>query len=181
MGKALYNENSASFHAVTDQPYPQVLDVDVRSMKKKSLQLLAFVVGCGVLLILISFVDLSSSSGSSDYLNSFSRYFGICAIITAIGYAYFLFINTGRAVSRIVMYPTGFYINNDQFYNDGTMKVTIKTFLPIAGLADNVYLTVRSSTGTKKYWFGVKGDTNAEAARSAVRSALVQLIPPIQL
>ena len=80
-----------------------------------------------------------------------------------------------------MLYPTGFYINNDQFYNDGNMKVTIKTFMPLAGLADNVYLTVRSSTGTKKYWFGVKGDTNAEALRSQVRGALAQLTPPIQL
>lgn len=181
MGKALYIENSVSFQAVTDQPYPQVLDVDVKSMKKKSLQFLALVVGCGILLILISFVDLDSSSKSTGFIDSFARYFGICALITVVVYAFLLFINTNRAVSRIVMYPTGFYINNDQFYNDGTMKVTIKTFLPLAGLADNVYLTVSSSTGTKKYWFGVKGDQKAEAARSAVRSALAQLNPPIQL
>ena len=181
MGKALYNENTALFHPVTDQPYPQVLDVDVKSMKKKSLQFLALVVACGIVLILISFVDLSSSSKSTSFIDSFARYFGICAIITAVVYVYFLIINTGRAVSRIVLYPTGFYINNDQFYNDGNMQVTIKPFMPLAGLADNVYITVRSSTGTKKYWFGVKGDTKAEVARAAVRSALAQLYPPIQL
>ena len=181
MGKALYNENSVTFQTVTDQPYPQVLDVDAKAMRKKSLQFLALIVGCGVLLILVSFVDLDSSSKSTSFLDSFARYFGICALITVVVYAFILLYNTSRAVSRIVMYPTGFYINNDQFYNDGTMQVTIKTFLPIAGLADNVYLTVSSSTGTKKYWFGVKGDTNAEAARSAVRSALAQLYPPIRL
>lgn len=181
MGKALYNEISVSFQAVTDQPYPQLLEVDVKSMRKKSLQLLSVVAVCGVLLILISFVDLSSSSGSSDYLNTFSRYCGIGALVVTVGYVYFVFVNSGRAVNRIVMYPTGFYINNDQFYNDGTLKVTIKPFMPIAGLADNVYLTVSSQYGTKKYWFGVKGDQSAETARTAVRSALSQLYPPISL
>ncbi|MBR5417818.1 MAG: hypothetical protein IK109_07300 [Clostridiales bacterium] len=180
MGKAQYNENTASFHPLTDQSYPLGLDVDVKSMKKKSLQFISLVVICGVLLILISFIDLSSSPESTSFIDSFARYFGICALITAIVFVCLLIYNSGRAVSRIVLYPTGFYINNDQFYNDGNMKVTIKTFMPLAGLADNVYLTVRSSMGTKKYWFGVKGDTNAEAVRSLVRSALAQLTPPIQ-
>ena len=158
MGKALFNENpvSVSFETLPGQEYPKVLDMDVTAMKKKVIQLLSVVTVCGALLVLIGF-------SMPDF--TFARTFGI--------------INLKRAVSRITIEQNGFSVNNDHFVNDGMLKVTIKPFFPIAGAADNVYLTVFSSTGKYKYWFGVKEDETAKAARSAVKSALSQLAPPI--
>ena len=179
MGKDLFDDYSVYFEPVTDKAYPKVLELDVKSMKKKSLQFLAVVLVCGILLIVMSFVNVDKSVDSVIY--SLSRYLGICAIITAIGYGYVLYRNINRAVSRILIDENSIYINNDQFVNDGTLKVSISTFLPIGGLADNVYLKVSSSAGTRKYWFGVKGDEKADAARSAVKNAFSILSPEIRL
>lgn len=172
MGKALFNENpvSVSFETLPGQEYPKVLDMDVTAMKKKVIQLLSVVTVCGALLVLIGF-------SMPDF--TFARTFGILVILTSVGYFTVLFINLKRAVSRITIEQNGFSVNNDHFVNDGMLKVTIKPFFPIAGAADNVYLTVFSSTGKYKYWFGVKEDETAKAARSAVKSALSQLAPPI--
>ena len=179
MGKDLFDDYSVYFEPVTDQAYPKVLDVDVRSMKKKSLQFLAVVFVCGILLTVISYTNADKSVDTVMY--SISRYLGICTIITAAVYGYFLYRNINRAVNRIMIDQNAIYINNDQFVNDGTLKVTISTFLPIGGLADNVYMKVRSSAGTRKYWFGVKGDEKADAARAAVKNALSVLYPEIRL
>ena len=102
-------------------------------------------------------------------------------LLTTVGYGVILFFNMRRAVNRIVIEENGIYVNNDHFINDGTMRVTIEPFLPFAGLADNIYLRVICSSGVKKYWFGVKGDEKADAARKSVKSALALLNPPIRL
>ena len=144
MGKALFNENpvSVSFETLPGQEYPKVLDMDVTAMKKKVIQLLSVVTVCGALLVLIGF-------SMPDF--TFARTFGILVILTSVGYFTVLFINLKRAVSRITIEQNGFSVNNDHFVNDGMLKVTIKPFFPIAGAADNVYLTVFSSTGKYKY------------------------------
>ncbi len=172
MGKALFDENSVFFETLPDQAYPKVLDVDVNSMKKKSMRLLCVVLVCGVLLTVIGF-------GTNYY--PISKYFGVVVLLTTLVYAVILFFNVRRAVSRIVIEENGIYVNNDHYINDGTMKVTIEPFLPFAGLADNIYMKVISSSGVKKYWFGVKGDEKANAARTAVKSALSMLSPSIRL
>lgn len=106
------------------------------------------------------------------------RRFGVgCVVIVAVMFV-MLLINTGRVVESVRIERDGFYINADFYELDGT-KVKIAPFLPFAGKADNIYITVKSGGKKKKYWAGCNEDIHASARRDQVKSELKKLSPDL--
>ena len=136
----------------------KTVEFNVDDMKKNQLKLLAVVLIIGALL-----VPLSKIAGLP-----FGLELGVIVLITVIGYLLVLFFNVRRAAHRVVFTMTGFYVNNDWYAFSDMYKIEVKPFLPIAGQADNIYLTVYRNNFKRRYWVGVKGDPTAESARQDI-------------
>ena len=136
----------------------KTVEFNVDEMKKNQLKLLVAVVIIGALL-----VPVSKLAGLP-----FGLELGVIVLITVIGYLIVLFFNLRRAARRVVFTTTGFYVNDDWYAFGDMYKIEVKPFLPFAGQADNIYLTVRRPNFKRRYWVGVKGDPAAAAARQEI-------------
>ena len=136
----------------------KTVEFNVDEMKKNQLKLLAVVVIIGALL-----VPVSKLAGLP-----FGLELGVIVLITVIGYLIVLFFNLRRAARRVVFTTTGFYVNDDWYAFADMNKIEVKPFLPFAGQADNIYLTVRRHNFKRRYWVGVKGDPSADASRQEI-------------
>ena len=157
--------------APADKEYPKFIDFDYDSMKKTAAKYLGMVAGISVLLIVAGFV-------MNDRFFVFFRRFGVLSLITAGVMFVILLVNSGRVVKTVRIETDGFFVNDDHYDISGT-TVKIAPTLPIAGKADNIYITVKSAGKKKKYWAGCNDDPHAEARRDRMKSELARLSPTI--
>ena len=151
--------------------YPKFIDFDPALMKQTSLKYIGIVAGLSVLMVAVAFLI------NDSYFRLF-RGFGVMTLAVAAIMFVILQINCGRVVKTITIEQNGFYINDDYYDIEGT-SVKIAPFLPIAGKADNIYITVKSNNKTKKYWAGCNDDIPAAARRDRFKSELVRLSPTL--
>ena len=162
-------ENNEMFEQQNE--YPKTIDFDAGIMKKNAAKMLGVAAGISVLMVALTFL-------MNEPIFYLLRRFGVgCVVIVAVMFV-MLLINTGRVVESIRTERDGFYINADFYELDGT-KVKIAPFLPFAGKADNIYITVKSGGKKKKYWAGCNEDIHASARRDQVKSELKKLSPDL--
>ena len=147
--------------------YPKNIEFDSDGMKKTSAKMLATVTGISVLIIALSFL-------MNDHFFYYVRRFGVLCLVVSVGMFVMLLINMGRCVRSVSINRDGFYINDDFYELEGT-TVKIAPFLPFAGKADNIYITVKSAGRKKKYWAGCNDDVRAAARRDQMRNELARL------
>lgn len=155
-----------------EENYPKYVDFNPEEMKNEQIKYLVLVLVLGLVMFFLSFLP------GEAFFDTF-KLFGVAVVITAIIMFVMLGINSTRAVRTVLIEQDKFTVNNDVFVLDSSTEVKIAPRFGFAGKADNMYLTIKSRAGSRKYWVGISADINAGAARAKLQTELVRLSPTL--
>ena len=150
------------------EEYPKYFDFKVREMSVPVAKYLGLLLFLGIVMFLIT------AFSEQGYFRIY-RLMSECVILTAVILFVMLGININRVAKTVIIEKDCFYVNGDRFPIDDTTKVKIAPLLPVAGKADNIYLRVKSKSGTKKYWVGVLADPDSSITRDNIKTELIRL------
>jgi len=153
---------------VQEEEYPKYIDFNPKEMQGPVARYLALIGVIGLIFTVLSFAT------SQPYFFPY-KIMSVGVMITVGIMALVFAINTTRTVKTVMIEKDCFYVNNDRYPIDDTTKVKIAPVLPVAGKADNIYLTVKSKAGNKKYWVGVVADPDSSVAREKIKTELIRL------
>ena len=155
-----------------EENFPKYIDFNVEDMKNEQIKYLVLILGLGILMFFLSFLP------GESFFYTF-KLFGASVVLSAIIMFVMLGINSARAVRTVVIEQDKFTVNSDVFVLDSSTEVKIAPRFGYAGKADNIYLTVKSRAGSRRYWVGIVADISAGAARAKLQNELVRTFPTL--
>ena len=155
-----------------EENFPKYIDFNVEEMKNEQIKYLVLILGLGILMFFLSFLP------GESFFYTF-KLFGASVVLSAIIMFVMLGINSARAVRTVVIEQDKFTVNGDVYIPDVSTEVRIGSRFGYAGKADNIYLTVKSRAGSRRYWVGIVADISAGAARAKLQNELVRTFPTL--
>ena len=167
MGQAFLND--AQDDEIREE-YPKRFEFDVEKMRAIVGEYNGMMLAVAVMLLIFTlfagfvFPWVKIISGSA-----------VLFLLAAIGVSG---VNSTRTASVVVIDNDHFLVNEDRYEIEGT-KIKIAPAVPFAGGSNNIYLTVKTKEGSKKYWVGAKSDKAAAIVADDIKAELKKISPAL--